>query len=31
LRGLLNHYLMNLLGHPPRMQRYLGPLLVCEA
>jgi DNA repair protein RecO (recombination protein O) len=31
LRGLLNHYLMNLLGHPPRMQKYLGPLLLGEA
>ncbi|MCH5372700.1 MAG: DNA repair protein RecO [Planctomycetes bacterium] len=26
LRGLMNHYLANLLGHPPRMQRYLGTL-----
>ncbi|MCU0978191.1 MAG: DNA repair protein RecO [Pirellulaceae bacterium] len=24
LRGLLNHYVTNLLGHPPRMQAYLG-------
>jgi hypothetical protein len=24
LRGLLNHYLTNLLGHPPRMHGYLG-------
>ena len=24
LRGLLNHYVANLLGHPPRMQAYLG-------
>lgn len=26
LRGLLNHYVTNLLGHPPRMQKYLGML-----
>jgi DNA repair protein RecO (recombination protein O) len=26
LRGLMNHYLANLLGHPSRMQRYLGTL-----
>ncbi len=26
LRGVMNHYLTNLLGHPPRMQRYLGTL-----
>jgi hypothetical protein len=26
LRGLMNHYLTNLLGHPPRMQKYLGTL-----
>ncbi|MCL4202659.1 MAG: DNA repair protein RecO [Pirellulaceae bacterium] len=26
LRGLMNHYLTNLLGHPPRMQKYLGML-----
>jgi DNA repair protein RecO (recombination protein O) len=24
LRGLLNHYVANLLGHPPRLQAYLG-------
>jgi DNA repair protein RecO (recombination protein O) len=24
LCGLLNHYLVNLLGRPPRMQKYLG-------
>ena len=24
LRGLMNHYVTNLLGHPPRMQAYLG-------
>jgi DNA repair protein RecO (recombination protein O) len=24
LRGLLNHYLANLLGHQPRMHKYLG-------
>jgi DNA repair protein RecO (recombination protein O) len=24
LRGLLNHYLANVLGHPPRMQKFLG-------
>ena len=24
LRGLLNHYVTNLLGHPPRMHGYLG-------
>lgn len=27
LRGLLNHYLTNLLGHPPRVHHYLWPLL----
>lgn len=27
LRGVMNHYLASLLGHPLRMQRYLGPLL----
>ncbi len=26
LRGLMNRYLTNLLGHPPRMQKYLGML-----
>lgn len=26
LRGVLNHYLYNLLGHKPRMHRYLGLL-----
>ncbi|MFV1963851.1 MAG: DNA repair protein RecO [Pirellulaceae bacterium] len=26
LRGVLNHYLANLLGHPPRMSKYLGTL-----
>lgn len=26
LRGVLNHYLANLLGHRPRMHRYLGML-----
>jgi DNA repair protein RecO (recombination protein O) len=26
LRGLMNHYLTNLMGHPPRMQKYLGML-----
>ena len=26
LRGVLNHYLMNLLGHKPRMYEYLGVL-----
>ena len=26
LRGVLNHYLMNLLGHKPRMHEYLGVL-----
>jgi len=26
LRGLLNRYLTNLLGHPPRLHRYLGVL-----
>jgi len=26
LRGLLNHYLLNLLGHKPRMLEYLGAL-----
>ncbi len=26
LRGTLNHYLMNLLGHKPRMHEYLGVL-----
>jgi DNA repair protein RecO (recombination protein O) len=24
LRGLMNHYVTNLMGHPPRMQAYLG-------
>jgi DNA repair protein RecO (recombination protein O) len=24
LRGLLSHYVANVLGHPPRMQAYLG-------
>jgi len=24
LRGLLNHYVANLMGHPPRLQAYLG-------
>ena len=24
LRGLMNHYVTNLIGHPPRMQAYLG-------
>jgi DNA repair protein RecO (recombination protein O) len=27
LRGVLNHYLMNILGHPPRTQKYLGFLV----
>ena len=27
LRGLLHHYLTNLLGRPPRMHKYLAPLL----
>ncbi len=27
LRGLMNHYLANLLGHAPRMQKYLGTLV----
>ena len=26
LRGVLNHYLLNLLGHKPRMYEYLGLL-----
>ena len=26
LRGLMNHYLMNLLGRKPRMHEYLGRL-----
>ncbi len=26
LRGVLNHYLLNLLGHKPRMYEYLGVL-----
>ena len=26
IRGLLNHYIANLLGHRPRMQQYLGLL-----
>jgi DNA repair protein RecO (recombination protein O) len=26
LRGVLNHYMMNLLGHKPRMYEYLGVL-----
>jgi DNA repair protein RecO (recombination protein O) len=26
LRGLMNRYLTNVLGHPPRMQKYLGIL-----
>lgn len=26
LRGLLNHYISNLLGRPPRMHKYLGML-----
>jgi hypothetical protein len=26
LRGLLNHYLYNLLGRKPRMHQYLGAL-----
>ncbi len=26
LRGVLNHYLLNLLGRKPRMHQYLGPL-----
>ena len=26
LRGVLNHYMMNLLGHKPRMHEYLGVL-----
>ena len=26
LRGVLNHYLLNLLGHKPRMFEYLGVL-----
>jgi DNA repair protein RecO len=26
MRGLLNHYLSNLMGHPPRMHQYLGPI-----
>jgi DNA repair protein RecO (recombination protein O) len=26
IRGLMNHYLTNLMGHPPRMQKYLGML-----
>lgn len=26
LRGVLNHYLANLLGRTPRMRQYLGPL-----
>ena len=26
VRGVMNHYLANLLGHRPRMQRYLGTL-----
>ncbi len=24
LRGVLNHFITNLTGHPPRMQKYLG-------
>jgi DNA repair protein RecO (recombination protein O) len=24
LRGVMNHYMAHLLGHPPQMQRYLG-------
>ena len=24
LRGVMNHYVANLLGHKPRMQQYLG-------
>ena len=27
LRGLLHHYLTNLLGRPPRMHKYLAPLM----
>ena len=27
LRGMMNHYLANLLGHDPRMQKYLGTLV----
>ncbi len=26
LRGVLNHYLLNLLGRKPRMHHYLGAL-----
>ena len=28
LRGLLNHYVTNLLGHPPRMLGYLGAVAI---
>lgn len=28
LRGLLSHYLTNLLGHPPRMYGYLGAVAI---
>jgi hypothetical protein len=26
LRGVMNHYLVNLLGQKPRMHKYLGAL-----